>query len=1133
MAGTTSTNFDFLVEHDAQLVRLATLAERYFSEDPSTSLTKVRQFSELMAKLVAAHFGLLRSSEETQSELLRRLKAEAGLQRQVLDVFHYLRKTGNTATHDFTGTHGEALTALKLARQLGIWFHKMVTGNQTFNPGPFIPPADPAQSTKALHDELVALRAERDEALSAAELAREQREAEAKARETAEQRAKREAEDRAILEQLALEAENAAASVKAELAAMQAKAAAAPAAEIATVIEQAQKAAQFISLDEADTRRLVDAQLRNAKWEADSERLRYSAGVRPVKGRNMAISEWPTATGPADYALFVGTMLLGVVEAKRQRKNVSAALGQSERYSKGFKTADGVVMPGGPWDGFQVPFLFATNGRPYLKQIATESGIWFRDARRPTNISRPLTEWYTPDGLKAEFELDRHAADEKLKSEPFNFGFPLRPYQQKAIQALEKGIAAGDPTLLAAMATGTGKTKLAIALLYRLLAAKRFRRICFVVDRSTLGNQTQAEFTTTKVVSGKEFASIYGLKGLDDVVPDLETQVHICTIQGLVKRVLYAAEPKDVPPVDQYDLMLVDECHRGYTLDRELSDAELEFRNEADYISKYSRVLDHFDAVKIGLTATPALHTTQIFGNPAFTYTYREAVIDGYLVDHEPPTRIKTKLAGGGIVFNPGDQIELFNTLTGQIDLANAPDQLKFEVEQFNKQVITVPFNTAVAGALVEHIDLDFPGKTLIFAATDGHADIVVDELKKAYAAAGRPISDAAIKKLTGSVDRVQDHIRSFRNDANPKIAVTVDLLTTGIDVPSITNLVFLRRVNSRILYEQMLGRATRLCTDLYGPGKDKAVFRIFDAVDLYKNLEQVTSMKPVVVNPSISFAQLFEELAKAGKPEHQEIIRDQLAVKLRRRLKRLSNESRQKYEADAGETPENTLKRLLSGSLDDLAGWVKGKPHLGKILDWDPETGGRVVPISSHDDEVIEVTVGYGKDQSRPEDYLDTFAAFIRENINKIAALNVVVTRPRELTRVQLRELQLELARHDFSDTNLRKAWKQMKNEDIAASIIGFVRQAALKEPLLPYDERVKRAMANILKSKPWTDPQRQWLQRIGEQLQKEIVVDRQALDEDPFAQHGGFNRLNKQFGGELEGILSQINEELWKQAS
>ncbi|MCB1602866.1 MAG: type I restriction-modification system endonuclease, partial [Xanthomonadales bacterium] len=205
--------------------------------------------------------------------------------------------------------------------------------------------------------------------------------------------------------------------------------------------------------------------------------------------------------------------------------------------------------------------------------------------------------------------------------------------------------------------------------------------------------------------------------------------------------------------------------------------------------------------------------------------------------------------------------------------------------------------NEAVAKELVKEIDPSLPGKTLIFAATDGHADIVVDQLKKAYIAAGIPIEDDAIRKVTGSVDRVGKLIKSFRNDAKPNIAVTVDLLTTGIDVPSIVNLVFLRRVNSRILYEQMLGRATRLCPELFGPGKDKEAFRIFDAVDLYKNLEQVTAMRPVVVNPSISFAQLFEELAKVDSAEHQATLRDQLAVKLRRRMRRLPEEVLRKYE--------------------------------------------------------------------------------------------------------------------------------------------------------------------------------------------------------------------------------------------
>src|SRR5262249_30233576 len=149
---------------------------------------------------------------------------------------------------------------------------------------------------------------------------------------------------------------------------------------------------------------------------------------------------------------------------------------------------------------------------------------------------------------------------------------------QSAIKAVEDGLGTGRRSMLLAMATGSGKTKLAIALLYRLLATKRFRRICFVVDRSALGVHAAREFTTSNRVSGKAFAETFGLKELGDVTPETETKVHICTIQGLVKRVLYAADSSEAPPVDQYDLMVIDECHRGYLLDREMSDAELSFR---------------------------------------------------------------------------------------------------------------------------------------------------------------------------------------------------------------------------------------------------------------------------------------------------------------------------------------------------------------------------------------------------------------------------------------------------------------------------------------------------------------------------------------------------------------------------
>ena len=1121
-------NFEFLEQYDEQLLRLGSLAERYFEDDPNTCLMKLRQFAELLAQQLAARMGLYTTSEEPFATLLQRLRAERAIPREAGDLFHQLRKSGNKAVHEHRDDHASALTALKLARQLAIWFHKTFGGDPRFKAGAFVPPGSPSEASRELMAEIERLNAALAESQTTADRAQAEAERRARSLETAEEASRRLAEERALWEQLAQEAEAHKLDLAAELSGLQQAAESAQPKVIEALQERAEAASRVIDLDEAETRAIIDQQLINRGWIADTRNLTYAAGARPAKGQNMAIAEWPTATGPADYALFAGTTLVGVVEAKRRRKNVSAALTQSERYSKGIKLQGEGTFAGGPWDDFKVPFLFATNGRPYLKQLETESGIWFRDARSAKNLARPLTDWFTPEGLKAEIEIDRAKADVALKTEPFNLGFPLRPYQKAAIEAIESNLADGRREMLAAMATGTGKTKLSIAFLYRVLSANRFRRICFVVDRSTLGNQTKDEFTTTKIVGVRAFADIFGLKGLEDVSPDIDTRVHICTIQGLVKRVLYASEPADVPPIDQYDLMLVDECHRGYLLDREMSDSELSFRSQDDYVSKYRRVLEHFDAVKIGLTATPALHTVQIFGDPVFTYSYREAVIDGFLIDHEPPYRIATELSEGGIIFEKGEEVEIFDTKTGSIDLTHAPDELRYDVEEFNRKVITVPFNEAVCQELIKHIDPGLPGKTLIFAATDAHADIVVNQLKKAYAAAGIPVEDAAIKKLTGSVDRVQQHVRSYRNDANPKIAVTVDLLTTGIDVPSITNLVFLRRVNSRILYEQMLGRATRLCPDI-----GKETFRIFDAVDLYRNLQDVTSMKPVVVNPTISLTQLFDELAKAEDEARRVAIRDQLIVKLRRRVGKLADEAREQFEAEAGETPEDTLKRIETSDPCELADWVRSRPKLGPILDWNPDgSGGSYLPISTHPDQVTGVTRGYGE-ATRPEDFLDNFTTYVRSNINKIAALTVVVQRPRELTREQLRELRLELDRQQFSETNLRQAWRQAKNEDIAASIIGFVRQAALKEPLMPYEQRVDRALATILRSRPWTDPQRQWLQRIGDQLKRELVVDRQALDDTPFREHGGFNRLNKQFNGELESILSQISEELWRAAS
>jgi type I restriction enzyme, R subunit len=1116
----TSTNFTFLATHDAQLERLAALAERYLSDDPATCLIKLRQFGELLSQHIEARLGLPIILEERQDERLRRLSFEPAMPGETLRLLHQLRRVGNRATHAYEGTHNEALANLKVARQAAIWFQRTFF-DAAFAAGSFVPPANPAEAAAGLQAELTRLQSELRTSRNEAEQALLYAEAALQARREAEQQASLIREERAVWETLATEADQQRANLFAQLQALHDTALAAPPQEMQRLIARAETAAQQIDLDEATTRALIDEQLRLRGWQADTASLRYSLGTRPAAGSNMAIAEWPTPNGPADYALFTGTQCVAFVEAKRRRRNVSAAIDQAQRYASPPLESSATAGP------FAVPFVFATNGRPYLRQLATESGIWFRDLRRSTNLPRPLADWPTPAGLQAWLGIDVDAAQAKLANQPIELAFPLRPYQRRAIAAVEGLLASDRRTMLLAMATGTGKTKLAIALLYRLLSTNRFHRVCFVVDRSALGNQASNEFSTTRMAGSKAFADIFGLQGLETSLPDPETRVHICTIQGLVKRVLYADDPASVPSVDQYDLMIIDECHRGYLLDREMSETELSFRSQDDYISKYRRVLEHFDAVKIGLTATPALHTVTIFGQPVFTYSYREAVIDGYLIDHEPPIRIVTVLAEQGIAFARDEPLELLNTATGEVDLALAPDDLRFEVEQFNRQVITRPFNEALANELTNHLDPNLPGKTLIFAATDKHADLLVDELRKAFERRYGSLEYEAIKKITGSAENPLGLLRAFRNDRLPSIVVTVDLLTTGVDIPAICNLVFVRRVNSRILYEQMLGRATRRCDEI-----GKELFRVFDAVDLYAHVQQVSTMRPVASDPQLHFAQLFAELSSLSDPQQQALVRDQLVAKWQRRLRTLPAEAREHYTALTGETPEASLLRLRNEPLAASSAWTRQQPELGAVLDWESPGTPRQLPIAPHPDEVIRVEQGYGNAE-RPEDYLESFADFVRSNLNQVAALGLVVQRPRELTRAELRNLRLALDGLGYSESNLRRAWSAAKNEDIAASIIGYVRHAALGDALRPFAERVGAAMNRIVRSRQWNTVQRGWLQRIQEQILREVVIDRTTFEEEPFARDGGFQRLDRVFEGNLTELLAEINGQLWEHAA
>jgi type I restriction enzyme R subunit len=1126
MVKTLQSNFTHLQEHDEQLLRLGLLAERYFADDPNTCLLKLRQLTETLAQMLAASVGISLRVDESQYHLLHRLRDQGILPHEIFQLFTQVRIIGNDANHALKGTHRDALAALRYTWQISVWFHRAFK-QPKFKSGPFVPPSPPKDEAEDLRLELADLL----KALADHQFVHQETTQQLLALQQQLQAAR---DEKSFWEELAAEVEAEKAGLKERLAAEQTAAASKSSKEIAALVTASTTAASALELDEAQTRRLIDQQLRDAGWTVDTVTLRYGSGARPQKGQNLAIAEWPTATGPADYVLFIGLTPIAAVEAKRGNIQVAAALQQAKRYSRGFIPSDEVLMHEQNWGKdheFRLPFAFSTNGRPYLRQLLEKSGTWFCDLRRPNNHTTALQGWFTPEDLSALLKQDIAAAHQQLAAESFDFGFVVRYYQQLAVLKTEAAIASGQQAILIAMATGTGKTKTCIALIYRLLKTKRFRRILFLVDRSALGEQAANAFKDTRMESLQSFADAFGIKEIDQAKADSDTAVHIATVQGMVQRVLYPSESNPPPSVGEYDCIIVDECHRGYTLDRELSETELSFRSFDDYFSTYRRVLDYFAAVKIGLTATPALHTTEIFGPPVYAYTYREAVIDGYLVDYEPPYKIETELSREGIKWKKGEDVHAYSSTTGEVELFKAPDELKFDVEEFNRKVITEPFNQVVCDYLATEIDPASRQKTLVFCVSDIHADMVVRLLKAAFKKAYGDVDDDAVMKITGTADKPLQLIRRYKNEGLPSVAVTVDLLTTGVDVPEICNLVFLRRVNSRILFDQMLGRATRLCDEI-----GKETFRVFDAVRLFEALEKMTAMKPVVVNPNLSFSQLIAEVTQVGTDEARSLIRDQIISKLRRKKRHLGETGARDFEVKAGMTPDAFLERMKTLPPEQVAAWFTQHPGLGEILD---RTGGgptQPILIADHADSLHEVTRGFGASATQPQDYLAQFKTFIDSRANDIPALITVVTRPQSLTRKELRVLQYELDKAGFSEASLDTAWKQLTNQEIAARIIGYIRQAALGDPLKPFSQRVDEALQSMLATRQWTNPQRDWLKRLAAQTKANLLVDRAALD-DPVLifkrEGGGFNRLDKIFDGRLQHVLETFNSTVWKPAA
>jgi type I restriction enzyme R subunit len=583
-------------------------------------------------------------------------------------------------------------------------------------------------------------------------------------------------------------------------------------------------------MNEAQTRKeRVDPKLKAAGWQV----IPYEPAPLPSVLDGCAVEEYPTNNGPADYALCQTNRVLGIVEAKKLTLGPQNVLTQAERYSRG--------VTGNPMnhDGFRVPFLYSTNGEI----------IWFHDIRHPLNRSRKVAQFHTPDALTEMLGKNFEQACAGLSATPNDHPF-IRPYQRDANAAIETAIAEHKRQMLVAMATGTGKTFTMVNQAYRLMKSGVGKRILFLVDRRALAAQAVRSFGAFEAEPGLKFDRIYEVYSqrfqrddLDDETFDpkvLPTKyltepqpdhafVYVSTIQRMAINLFgrdavlnFGDDPLDDDadrlsiPIHAFDVIIADECHRGYTT------AE---------VSLWRNTLDHFDAVKIGLTATPAAHTKAYFRDVVYRYSYERAVQEGFLVDYDV-VGLKSDVRMKGVFLKEGESVGMVDPESGLENMDVLEDERTFETTEI-EQKVTVPDSNRkiveeIAKYALEHEERTgrFP-KTLIFASNDlphtSHADRLVEICRGVF---GR--GDSFVSKITGRVDRPLQRIREFRNRPMPGIAVSVDLMSTGVDIPDLEFIVFLRPVKSRILFEQMMGRGTRRGERF----PDKSRFVVFDCFD-------------------------------------------------------------------------------------------------------------------------------------------------------------------------------------------------------------------------------------------------------------------------------------------------------------
>jgi type I restriction enzyme R subunit len=916
----------------------------------------------------------------------------------------------------------------------------------------------------------------------------------------------------------------------------------------------------------------IDLQLQTCGWIIQNKKE-----INLVASTGVAVREYSTEVGPADYVLFVNQKPVGVIEAKRKEEGdkFSTHENQVEEYAKSkLKLIDNQPLP----------FIYLSTG-----EITR-----FTDTRDPQPRYREIFTFHKPETLAKWLRKGKSLRARMSEDFPELDPIGLRDCQKDAITNLETSFKKNRPRALVQMATGSGKTYTAITSVYRLLKHIKAERVLFLVDTKNLGEQAEGEFRKYQPQDDNRlFPELYGVSRLTSSFIPEDSQVYISTIQRLYsilkgvelnetaeednpneyqsnskKAEAMPVEYNEKLPIEFFDYIIIDECHRSI-------------------YNVWKQVLDYFDAFQIGLTATPDNRTYGYFNqNVVSDYGYEKAVIDGVLVPYNVFDVI-TRITKDGAAIKMGEMVDKRERLTRKKFWESVDEDIEYSGKQLDKDIV----NPSTIRTIIREVKSQLPTifkdrydeqgnfevpKMLIFAKTDSHAEDIIEIVREEF----DERSDFCKKITYQSKENPQTILKNFRNDYYPRVAVTVDMIATGTDIRPLEVLLFMRDVKSRSYYEQMKGRGTRTCSleELKSSGTPSAKYKkdgfvIIDAIGVESSLK--TDSRPLEKAPSVSLKEVLQRIAVGDRTED---MMSTLANRLLRIDKQINDYEKHVFTDKAkGKGITEVVRELLNAhdpdTIESIEQEVRGanpgaapqqieelvKQQHQQILEkavevfHNPELREFIVEVRRKYDQIIDtvnidsvVKSGWVKDQkAEAEVLINDFKTWIEEHKDEITALQIFYAQPyrrRELTFQMIKDLSEEIIRTKPTLAPL-KVWKayeelekavgQPKNE-ITALVSLIRRVLGIDSSLTTFDKTVDKNFADWVWKKQqgnaikFSQEQMQWLHMMKEHIATSVHLNTDDLDYTPFDALGGKGKMWQLFGTDMEIIIEELNEVL-----